>query len=205
MSMYGTPGACYIDLPNDLLYAKVNADEINYLPKVELLPPLSLPSLTVDATLALFKSAKTPLVIVGKGIGYGKADEEMRAFIDKTQVPFLSTPMGKGVVPDDHHLNAGSARSYILQNADVIFLCGARLNWMLHFGLPPRFKPDVKFIQLDNDPLEFGTNVKAAIPLCGDAKTILGQLNEKVTAPFCSKDSQWMKNIAVRCEAKITE
>jgi 2-hydroxyacyl-CoA lyase 1 len=76
---------------------------------------------------------------------------------------------------------------------------------MLHFGLPPRFKPDVKFIQLDNDPLEFGNNVKAAIPLCGDAKTILGQLNENITTPFCSKDSQWMKNISVRCNAKIVE
>ena len=177
MSMYGAPGACYIDLPNDLLYAKVPEDSISYLPRVELLPPMVLPMTTVQATLALLKSAKTPLIIVGKGIGYARADSEMRAFINTTQIPFLATPMGKGVVPDNHPLNAGSARSFILQHADVVFVCGARLNWILHFGLPPRFSKNVKFIQLDVDPTEFGTNVTATIPLCGDAKTILGQLN----------------------------
>jgi len=57
MSMYGTPGACYIDLPNDLLTAKVDEDSINYLPKVMLLPALTLPRPTIDATLALLKSA----------------------------------------------------------------------------------------------------------------------------------------------------
>jgi 2-hydroxyacyl-CoA lyase 1 len=144
--MYGTPGPCYIDLPNDLLTAKINEDSISYLPKVELLEPLTLPHSTLLSTLALLKSAKNPLIIVGKGIAYGRAEQEMRAFVEKTGLPFLATPMGKGVVPDKHALNAGSARSYILQNADVVFLCGARLNWILHFGLPPRFSKNVQFI-----------------------------------------------------------
>jgi 2-hydroxyacyl-CoA lyase 1 len=122
----------------------------------------------------MLRSAKSPLVIVGKGVGYAGAQDEMRAFVEKTNIPFLATPLGKGVVRDDDPRNAGSARSLILGNADVIFLCGARLNWILHFGLPPRFKSDVKIIQLDNDPLEFNTNVKPALPLCGDAKVILG-------------------------------
>jgi len=94
----------------------------------------------------MLKAAKNPLVIVGKGVGYGGAQDEMRAFVEKTNIPFLATPMGKGVVRDDDPHNAGSARTLILQNADVIFLCGARLNWILHFGLPPRFNKDVKII-----------------------------------------------------------
>lgn len=81
--------------------------------------------------------------------------------------------MGKGVISDYDELSAARARSYVLQNADVIFLCGARLNWILHFGKPPRFRADVKIIQLDSDPLEMNTNVQSAVPLCGDAKTIL--------------------------------
>jgi 2-hydroxyacyl-CoA lyase 1 len=55
----------------------------------------------------------------------------------------------------------------------VIFLCGARLNWMLHFGLPPRFNKDVKIIQLDFDHHEIGVNLPAEIALVGDAKTVL--------------------------------
>ena len=114
---------------------------------------------------------------MGKGIAYAGAHDEMRQFVEATQIPFLATPMGKGVISDYHNLSAARARSEVLGGADVIFLCGARLNWILHFGLAPRFRKDVKIIQLDNDPHEMHTNVKSLIPLCGDAKVILGQLN----------------------------
>jgi 2-hydroxyacyl-CoA lyase 1 len=82
--------------------------------------------------------------------------------------------MGKGVVSDVDVHSVGAARTFVLQNADVVLLCGARLNWMLHFGFAPRFNKDVKIIQLDNDPLEIGVNIKATIPLVGDAKVVLG-------------------------------
>ena len=107
--------------------------------------------------------------------------------------------MGKGIIKDTDRLSVGSARTFVLKNADVIFLCGARLNWILHFGASPRFNPNVKIIQLDNDPLEFHTNVKAEIPLVGDAKTILGQLAKSVTAPLHSEASQWWKAIEQKC------
>lgn len=110
----------------------------------------------------------------------------MRAFISKTNIPFLATPMGKGIVEDDNSHSVASARTYVLQNADVIFLCGARLNWILHFGAAPRFNKDVKIIQLDNDPLEISTNIKAEIALVGEAKNILGQLVEAVNEPILS-------------------
>lgn len=61
-------------------------------------------------------------------------------------MPFLATPMGKGVVKDTDPRSVGSARTFVLRNADVIFLCGARLNWILHFGEAPRFKKGVKII-----------------------------------------------------------
>lgn len=182
MSIYGTPGPCYIDLPHNLLLAKVPEDSVSYLPKVEPLPPLAVPQNLLNATINLLKSAKSPLVIVGKGIAYADASEEMQRFVETTQIPFLATPMGKGVISDYHDLSAARARSYVLQNADVIFLCGARLNWILHFGMPPRFRADVKIIQLDADPLEMNTNVVSTVPLCGDAKMILSQLNQEMQA-----------------------
>lgn len=114
------------------------------------------------------------MVIVGKGVAYGDAEKEMRAFIEKSNLPFLATPMGKGIVKDTDIHSVGSARTFVLQTADVIFLCCARLNWMLHFGEHPRFNKNVKIIQLDSDPHEIHTNIKAEIPLVGDAKTILG-------------------------------
>jgi 2-hydroxyacyl-CoA lyase 1 len=92
---------------------------------------------------------------------------EVRSFIEKTQVPFLRSPMGKGVMPDDHPLSVAAARTLALQNADVVFLMGARFNWIFHFGQPPRYAPDVKVIQLDIAPEEIGHNKATDVALVG--------------------------------------
>jgi len=114
MSIYGTPGACYIDLPHNLLYAKVPEDSVQYLPKVEPLPPMQVPQNLLSDTLNLLKSAKNPLVIVGKGIAYADASGEMQQFVEATGIPFLATPMGKGIISDYHELSSARARSYVL-------------------------------------------------------------------------------------------
>ncbi|KAL0172618.1 hypothetical protein M9458_032929, partial [Cirrhinus mrigala] len=75
------------------------------------------------------------------------AEKELRELVEATGIPFLPTPMGKGVLPDDHPNCVAAARSRALLQADVIVLLGARLNWILHFGFPPRFSPHVKIIQ----------------------------------------------------------
>jgi 2-hydroxyacyl-CoA lyase 1 len=100
MSIYGTPGAVYVDLPADILLGKINESAITYLPAVEPLPKLILPQDTITRTLALLRQAKAPLVIAGKGLAYGNAMEEMRAFIERSNLPVLATPMGKGIIRD---------------------------------------------------------------------------------------------------------
>ena len=70
--------------------------------------------LDVERALDLLRSAERPLVIVGKGMAYSRAEEEVRAFIERTKVPFLASPMGKGVMPDTHPLSVGAARRHAL-------------------------------------------------------------------------------------------
>lgn len=101
--------------------------------------------------------------------------------------------MGKGVVPDSHILNISAARSTALKEADLIILLGARLNWILHFGLPPRFNKDVKLIQVDICPEEMGHNVEASASLVGDIKLSVSELNKKVGAIKC-KD--WIEKLS---------
>ena len=103
----------------------------------------------MEEALSVLESAERPLVVVGKGMAWSRAEEEVRAFIERTQLPFLASPMGKGVLPDDNPLSVGAARSTALREADVVFLMGARLNWIMHFGLPPRFAENVRVVQLD--------------------------------------------------------
>jgi len=83
------------------------------------------------------------------GCSYGAAEKEAKQFIEQFNLPFLATPMGKGTLDDRHPLSVGAARSTALQDSDCIILLGARLNWMLHFGKPPRFNPNVKIIQVN--------------------------------------------------------
>jgi 2-hydroxyacyl-CoA lyase len=68
-------------------------------------------------------------------MAWSRAEDEVRTFIERTQIPFLRSPMGKGVMPDNHPLSVGASRSLALQNADVVFLMGARFNWIFHPGL----------------------------------------------------------------------
>lgn len=82
------------------------------------------------------------------GSAYARAENEIRDLIESTDLPFLATPMGKGVVSDFDEHSVSSARTIALLQADVILLLGARLNWMLHFGRAPRFHKDVKVIQV---------------------------------------------------------
>lgn len=184
-SIYGRPGATYLDLPGDIITGTVDEEKVQFLAKCPDAPRPGAARESIDAALDALKSAERPLVIVGKGAAYARAEDDVREFIEATQLPYLASPMGKGVIPDDHPLSTAPARSYVLQNADVIFLMGARLNWIMHFGLPPRFNPNVRVIQMDISAEEIGTNVPTEVALVGDAKAITAQLNAAL------KQSPW--------------
>jgi 2-hydroxyacyl-CoA lyase 1 len=110
--------------------------------------------------------------------------------------------MGKGVMPDDHPLSVGAARSHVLQNADLVLLMGARLNWIMHFGLPPRFNPDVRVLQMDISAEEIGNNVPAEVARVGDAKAITSQLNAVLREkPWqFAAENTWRTGIAKKIE-----
>ncbi|MBM3141177.1 MAG: oxalyl-CoA decarboxylase [Chloroflexi bacterium] len=176
-SLYGRPGPVYLDLPDDILQGEVPEEKIRWARVVPEPPRTTVPPESVQAALAALKQSQNPLVIVGKGMAWARAEDEVRDFIERTQLPFLATPMGKGVVPDDHPLSVAAARTTALQGADTIFLLGARLNWILHFGRPPRYRPDVRVIQLDIAAEEIGTNVPTDVALVGDGRAVMAQIN----------------------------
>jgi 2-hydroxyacyl-CoA lyase 1 len=197
-AIYGRPGATYLDMPDDIITGKCDVDSVVQVERTPDPPRMVAPMENVEAALDLLERAERPLVLVGKGMAWARAEDEVRAFIDRTQVPFLRSPMGKGVVPDDHPLSVAAARTLALQQADVVFLMGARFNWIFHFGLPPRFAKDVKVIQLDIAPEEIGHNKKTEVPLVGDGKAIMAQLNKALASRqwFHRKDSAWRQMIA---------
>lgn len=199
-SIYGRPGPVYLDMPDDIIQQEV--DEASVIPAATLAEPprmMAMPE-SIEAALDALESAERPLVICGKGMAWSRAEDEVRAFVERTQVPFLASPMGKGVMDDNHPLSVGAARSLALQEADVIVLMGARLNWIMHFGLPPRFGKEVRIIQLDIAAESISQNVPAEVALVGDGKAIVGQLNKALEGRqwFCPDDTPWKKAIAAK-------
>jgi 2-hydroxyacyl-CoA lyase 1 len=130
-------------------------------------------------------------------MAWSRAQGEVRAFIERTRLPFLASPMGKGSLDDNHPLSVGAARSHALKEADVIFLLGARLNWIMHYG-QPRFSKTVRVVQLDISPEAIGNNVPTEVALVGDGKAVIGQLNKALERRqwFYPADTAWRSAIA---------
>ena len=202
-SLFGRPGPVYLDMPADVIDGRVDEATIPSAPTVGEPPRTHAEPDSVRRAIDALKGAEKPLMIVGKGMAWARAEDEVRQFVERTDLPFLASPMGKGVVPDDHPLSVGAARSHALQEADVILLAGARLNWIMHYGRTPRFNPKVKVLQLDSHPEQIGHNVPAEVALVGDGRAIMGQFNaELADDPWrYEADTPWRRSIAEKIAA----
>ncbi|KAJ1667642.1 hypothetical protein IW140_001302 [Coemansia sp. RSA 1813] len=177
----GRPGAAYIDLPADYIQGSVPETELVRAPRFKHTYAQANPA-DIHEAARILADAQSPLIIVGKGASYARAEEQVRAFVDKYRAPFLPTPMAKGVVPDNHPMNVSSARTNALKGSDVVLLLGARVNWILHFGR--RFNPDARIIQVDVCPEEMGVNVSIDVALQGHLPLVLQQLTDAIQGPY---------------------
>src|SRR6266704_1849160 len=153
----GRPGGVYLDLPAKLFSQVMDAEAgARSLVKVIDPAPAQLPSpAAVKRALDVLKSAKRPLIILGKGAAYAQADDDIRALVEKSGIPFLPMSMAKGLLPDAHPQSAGAARSTVLKDSDVVMMIGARLNWLLSHGKGKTWgDAPKKFIQVDIEPKE---------------------------------------------------
>ena len=167
----GRPGGVYLDLPAKL-FAQVMDAEAGQKSLVKVIDPAPRQLPAPDAVaraLDVLKSAKRPLIILGKGAAYAQDDEIVKSFVEKSGVPYLPMSMAKGLLPDDHPQSAGAARSLVLKEADVVVMVGARLNWLLSHGKGKSWgEPGSKrFIQVDIEPREMDSNVEIAAPVVG--------------------------------------
>src|SRR5690242_8482192 len=181
----GRPGGVYLDLPAKLFPQSMDAEAgKNSLIEVVDPAPKQIPGPeAVQRALDLLKNAKRPLIILGKGAAYAQADDEIRALIENTGIPYLPMAMAKGLLPDTHELSAAAARSFVLPAADVVMLIGARLNWLLSHGKGKTWGGKghkdwggQKFIQIDISPQEADSNVRIDAPLVGDIGSCVSAL-----------------------------
>jgi oxalyl-CoA decarboxylase len=205
----GRPGGVYLDLPAKLLGQALDADAgARSLVKVLDPAPRQIPAPEAIArALQLLKSAKRPLVILGKGAAYAQADSDIRAFIEKSGIPYLPMSMAKGLLPDTHPQSAGAARSMVLKEADVVMLIGARLNWLLSHGKGKTWgAPGTqKFIQIDIEPREMDSNVEIAAPVVGDIGSCVAALLRGIGGDWQAPPAEWTTAVREKVEGNIAK
>jgi oxalyl-CoA decarboxylase len=205
----GRPGGVYLDLPAKLFGQAMNADAgAKSLVKVTDAAPAQLPApAAVTRALDVLKSAKRPLIVLGKGAAYAQADDAIRALVEKSGIPFLPMSMAKGLLPDTHPQCAGAARSTALKDSDVVLLIGARLNWLLSHGKGKTWgEPgSKKFIQIDIEPREMDSNVAIVAPLVGDIASCVSALLDGIDGKWPAPPADWTGTVKAKRDENIAK
>lgn len=209
-ALSGRPGGVYVDLPAKLFPQTMDAEAgRKSLIKVVDAAPRQLPAPdAVQRALDVIKGAKRPLILLGKGAAYARCDAEIRAFVEKSGIPYLPMSMAKGLLPDTHPQSAGAARSHVLAEADVVVLVGARLNWLLSHGKGKTWGADKgakQFVQIDISPTEMDSNVPIAAPLVGDIGSCVSALLAGMGSNWAKPPADWTGGIAERRDKNLTK
>jgi len=204
----GRPGGVYLDLPAKLFGQVMDAAAgQKSLVKVIDAAPAQIPAQdSVKRALDVLKSAKRPLIILGKGASYAQADDAIRQFVEKSGAPFLPMSMGKGLLPDTHPQCAGAARSTVLAQSDVVMLIGARLNWLLSHGKGKAWGTEPKkFIQVDIEPKEMDSNVEIVAPVVGDIGSCVAALNAAMGGNWSATPADWVKTVTSKRDENVAK
>ena len=211
----GRPGGVYLDVPAKLLGQAMDAAAAQRsIVKVVDPAPAQIPAPDAIArALDVLKKAKRPVIMLGKGAAYAQADADIRAFIERTGIPYLAMSMAKGLLPDNHPQAAIAARSHALKEADCVMLIGARLNWLLSHGKGPTWGgKDHKdwaqktFVQIDISAQEMDSNVPIDAPLAGDIGSTVSALLAAIDQTgFDKPDAAWTGAIAEKRDANIAK
>ena len=169
-------GPTYLELPTDVLREHVENEPLvepcarraSARPRPDLL--------AINAAVQILERAERPVIIAGSGVMWSRAYAQLLAFAERIEAPVLTTSLARGAMPLRHPLSLGAARSWLLARADAIVVVGARFNYQLGYGRPPRFSEKAAIIQIDTALQELGRNRTVDVMLQGDAAASLEEL-----------------------------
>ncbi|MEP2028280.1 MAG: oxalyl-CoA decarboxylase [Paracoccaceae bacterium] len=203
----GRPGGVYLDVPGALLGQVM--DEVegkNSMRQVVDMNAASVPApAAVERAVQVLRTAKKPLMIIGKGAAYAQCDDKVRELVETLGFPYLPMSMAKGLLPDSHPQCASAARSLVLKESDCVFLVGARLNWLLSHGQGKAWgEPGQKsFVQIDIEPTEMDSNQPISAPLIGDIESCAIALLDAVGSDWDKPSEDWAGAVREKVETNI--
>jgi len=194
----GRPGPVLVDLPKDVQQGETNE---KYPDKIELRsykPTLWGHPGQIKKLANAIKHSKRPVIYAGGGVISSGASEELRELAIKAKIPVTTTLMGLGVFPETHPLSlkmlgmhGTQYANYAIMEADLLIAIGARFDDRVT-GKVEEFAPKAKIAHIDIDPSSIRKNVNVDIPVVGDVKNVLSELN-KILQP--GDTSEWLKQI----------
>jgi acetolactate synthase-1/2/3 large subunit len=183
----GRLGTVLIDIPRDVF---IEEAEFHYPAKVDLpgyKPILRGHPAQIRKAAQLINRAECPVIISGRGVIISGAHQEIRELAEKAQIPVITTLLGTSSFPENHMLSLGmlgmhglAYANMAVSNADLVIAIGMRFDDRAT-GMVSGFAPKASIIHIDIDPAEIGKNVRVDVPIVGDVKNVLRELNKQVT------------------------
>lgn len=204
----GRPGPVLVDIPNDIQQQEISYDEFNKLFDKEIQlegydPTYVGHPVQIKRALSLIKKAKKPLIIAGAGVIKSQASKELFELANKMDMPVTTTLLGLGAFPENHDLSLGMLgmhgtvpANYATDEADLVIAAGIRFDDRIA-GNPSKFCERAKIIHIDIDPAEIDKNKKADVPIVGDLKNVLSEINKELEPQdhkeWTDKVKEWKK------------
>jgi thiamine pyrophosphate-dependent acetolactate synthase large subunit-like protein len=182
-AMSGKPGPVYLDLPADVLFAEADEKQVEWPDPWDSnkRPRPTANSAEVHSMVDLLMTAEKPVIVSGMGVLWSEAESELQAFVETSGIPFYTTPQSRGAIPEDHDYCYLTARATAFREADLIFIIGTRMNYIIGHAAPPRFNADAKLIRIDIDAQEIATSPRRLdVGVVADAKVALAQLTDAI-------------------------
>ncbi len=193
----GKPGAVLVDIPKDI-QQQLGSEEYPSCLRIGVEPALEEQSEHIKKAIELLERAKRPLLLAGGGVRIAKAENVLSKFVELTGIPVVTTIMGKGAIPSDSPLfygNIGIHGSFgantAIDKCDLLLSVGTRFNDRIA-GSKENFAKHAKIIHIDIDPSTISKNIRADVPILGDAKAVLSLLTGSAKA---LKLSAWIKEL----------
>jgi len=199
----GRPGPVLVDIPNDIQQQEISYEEFNRLfdkeVKLEGYDPTYVGHpVQIKRALSLIKKAKKPLIIAGAGVIKSGASKELMELVNKTDMPVATTLLGLGGFPENHDLSLGMLgmhgtvpANFATDEADLVIAAGIRFDDRIA-GNPSKFCEHAKIIHIDIDPAEIDKNKKVDVPIVGDLKNVLAEINKELEP---KKHTEWTDKV----------
>lgn len=198
------PGPVYLGLPEDIL----NNHILDFsAPSLKLNNPPEFDHDAVERAAHLLVNAERPGIIIGKGLRWSNTGEALRQLAESMQIPFITSPMGRGYLPDDHPLCFNTTPAAFQSSADTLLILGARLDWTFRYG--SEFSPDARLIHVDIEAREIGRNRAPTVGVTADAGQFLSALMTHLATlpdlPERKTTEHWLTDLTKQREKAVLQ